>query len=165
MREAGHLLLLSGYRAPYSGEIPCGNGDGRDDVVLKHDAGFAGSWLTQSDYTMAWANLDTLQNGFSIVGCGDFDGDGTDDVLLQNGGYFGAWLVEDGSVSSWMGLGDIGNVSVEQIADFDADGIDDLRIRTAAGDLGAQLVKGADTLDWKYYGSVGPEWSTSLAAI
>ena len=49
--------------------------------------------------------------------------------------------------------------------DFDADGIDDLRIRTAAGDLGAQLVKGADSLEWKYYGSVGSEWSTSLAAI
>ena len=141
------------------------NGDGRDDVVLKHDAGFAGSWLTQSDYTMAWANLDTLAEGFSIVGTGDFDGDGTDDVLLKNGSYYGAWIVNDGSVSSWMGLGGLGSVSVEQIADFDADGIDDLRIRTAAGDLGAQLVKGADTLQWKYYGSVGPEWSTSLAAI
>ena len=140
------------------------NGDGRDDVVLKHDAGFAGSWLTQEDYTMAWANLDTLQDGFTIVGCGDFDGDGTDDVLLQNGGYYGAWIVEDGSVSSWMGLGSFSG-TVEQIADFDGDGIDDLRIRTAAGDLGAQLVKGADTLEWHYYGSVGAEWSTSLAAI
>ena len=36
---------------------------------------------------------------------------------------------------------------------------------TAAGDLGAQLVKGADNLSWKYYGSVGNEWSTSLAAL
>ena len=141
------------------------NGDGRDDVVLKHDAGFAGSWLTQYDCTMAWANLDTLADGFSIVGCGDFDGDGTDDVLLQNGSYYGAWIVQNGSVSSWMGLGDLGTATVEQIADFDGDGIDDLRIRTAAGDLGSQLVKGADTLQWKYYGSVGSEWSTSLAAI
>ena len=141
------------------------NGDGRDDVVLKHDAGFAGSWLTQSDYTMAWADLDTLAEGFTIVGCGDFDGDGTSDVLLRNGSYYGAWIVEDGSVSAWMGLGDLGSVSVEQIGDFDADGIDDLRIRTSGGDLGAQLVKGEDTLEWKYYGSVGSEWSTSLAAI
>ena len=142
------------------------NGDGQDDVVLKNnDGGFAGSWLTQSDYTMAWANLDTLTDGFSIVGCGDFNGDGTDDVLLQKGSYFGAWIVENGSVSSWMGIGELGDVSVEQIGDFDADGIDDLRIRTTAGDLGAELVKGADTVEWKYYGSVGAEWSTSLAAI
>ena len=141
------------------------NGDGRDDVVLKHDAGFAGSWLTQSDGTMAWANLDTLPAGFAIAGAGDFDGDGVDDVLLQKGTYYGAWLVANGSVSSWMGLGDLGNVTVEQIADFDGDGKDDLRIRTSAGDLGAQLVKGADTLQWRYYGSVGAEWSTRLAAI
>ena len=141
------------------------NGDGRDDVVLKHDAGFAGSWLTQSDCTMTWADLDTLPETFAIVGCGDFNGDGTDDVLLRNGGYYGAWLVEDGRAAGWMGLGDLGSVAVEQIADFDGDGIDDLRIRTTAGDLGAQLVKGADTLNWSYYGSVGSEWSTRLAAI
>ena len=141
------------------------NGDGRDDVVLKHDAGFAGSWLTQADCTMAWADLDTLPDGFSIVGCGDFNGDGTSDVLLKNGNYYGAWIVQNGNAKSWMGLGDLGSVTVEQIADFDADGKDDLRIRTTGGDLGAQLVKGADTLTWKYYGSVGNEWSTSLAAI
>ena len=141
------------------------NGDGRDDVVLKHDAGFAGSWLTQADCTMAWADLDTLPSGFEIVGAGDFNGDGTDDVLLKNGNYYGAWLVENGNAAGWLGLGDLGDVAVEQIGDFDGDGIDDLRIRMAAGDLGAQLVHGADTLEWKYYGSVGSEWSTALAAI
>ena len=141
------------------------NGDGRDDVVLKHDAGFAGSWLTQSDGTMVWANLDTLPEGFAVIGAGDFDGDGVDDVLLKKGSYYGAWLVEAGSVKSWFGLGDLGDVTVEQIADFDGDGKDDLRIRTSAGDLGAQLVRAADTLEWRYYGSVGAEWSTSLAAI
>ena len=141
------------------------NGDGRADVVLKHDAGFAGSWLTQSDYTMAWADLDTLPDGFAIVGAGDFNGDGTDDVLLQNGSYYGAWLVNNGNAAGWMGLGDLGDVTVEQISDFDNDGKDDLRIRTDAGDLGAQLVRGADNLEWHYYGSVGSEWSTGLAAL
>ena len=141
------------------------NGDGKSDVVLKHDAGFAGSWLTQSDCTMAWADLDTLPAGFEIVGAGDFNGDGTDDVLLKSGSYYGAWLVNNGNAAGWFGIGDLGNVAVEQIGDFDGDGVDDLRIRTSAGDLGAQLVRGADTLEWKYYGSVGSEWSTSLAAI
>ena len=64
-----------------------------------------------------------------------------------------------------MGLGDLDDVTVEQIADFDGDGKDDLRIRTASGDLGALLVKSTDTLEWAYYGSMGNEWSTSLAAV
>ena len=81
------------------------------------------------------------------------------------GNYYGAWLVQNGNAAGWFGIGDLGNVAVEEIADFDADGKDDLRIRTANGDLGAQLVKGEDTLQWKYYGSVGQEWSTGLAAI
>ena len=141
------------------------NGDGRDDVVLKHDAGFAGTWLTQADGTVAWADLDTVSDGFAVAGSGDFNGDGVDDVLLKKDTYYGAWLVQNGSVASWMGLGDLGDVTVEQIADFDGDGKDDLRIRTSAGDLGAQLVRAADILEWRYYGSVGSEWSTSLAAI
>ena len=141
------------------------NGDGRDDVVLKHDAGFAGSWLTQEDGTMAWADLDTLPDGFEIVGTGDFNGDGTDDILLKSGGYYGAWLVQNGNAAGWMGLGNLGDVTVEQIADFNGDGVDDLRIRTAAGDIGAELVMGADTLDWHYYGAVGSEWKTGLAAL
>ena len=141
------------------------NGDGRDDVVLKHDAGFAGSWLIQEDGTPMWADLDTLPEGFEIVGAGDFNGDGTDDVLLKSGGYYGAWLVQNGNAAGWFGLGDLGDATVEQISDFNGDGVADLRIRTAAGDLGAELVMGADTLEWKYYGSVGSEWSTGLAAL
>ena len=141
------------------------DGDGRDDVVLKHAAGFAGCWLTQSDCTMAWADLDTLPEGFEIVGAGDFNGDGTDDVLLKQGTYYGAWIVANGNASSWMGLGDLGDRDVEQIGDFDGDGIDDLRVRTAAGDLGAMFVRGEDDLVWHYYGPVGSEWSTRLASL
>ena len=143
------------------------NGDGLSDIVLHHTTGgFAGSWLTQENGSVEWANLDTLNSGFEIVGCGDFNGDGIDDVLLKNGNYYGAWLVKEGSASDWMGLGFMtaGNV-VEQIGDFSGDGVDDLRIRTDSGSLGALLVQGEDNLKWSYYGSVGKEWGTALSAL
>jgi len=141
------------------------NGDGRDDLVLKHDAGFAAGWLTQDDCSIVMSDLDLIPDGFSIVGLGDFNGDGTDDVLLQSGSYYGAWLVQNGNVAGWMGLGDIESGTVEEIADFNGDGVDDLRIRTEAGELGAQLVTGADMLEWQSYGSVGEEWKTCLATL
>ena len=43
--------------------------------------------------------------------------------------------------------------------------VEEKSVRTMAGDLGTQLVMGEDNLSWKYYGSVGREWSTSLAAL
>ncbi|MBR4666956.1 MAG: hypothetical protein IKO93_24025, partial [Lentisphaeria bacterium] len=89
----------------------------------------------------------------------------TEDVLLKTGNYYGAWLVNNGNAAAWFGIGDLGDVTVEQIADFNADRIADLRIRTAAGDIGAELVMGEGSLDWKYYGSVGAEWKTGLAAL
>ena len=140
------------------------NGDGIDDVLIRAD-GFAGCWIIDADRKCTWSGFDSLPNDRMILGVGDFNGDGTDDVLLKKGNYYGAWLVRNGNAGGWFGIGDLGSVAVEQIGDFDGDGRDDLRIRTAAGDLGAQLVRGADTLEWKYYGSVGPEWSTALAAI
>ena len=140
------------------------NGDGISDLVLQNDSGAVAGWLVQSDRTVTCTDLGAPA-GFSVVGCGDFDGDGTDDVLLQNGSYFGAWLMQDGHATGWFGIGDLGDVTVEQVADFDGDGRDDLRMRTASGDLGAHLVRGADCTVWEYYGSVGAEWSTSLAAL
>lgn len=140
------------------------NGDGRDDIVLRHEAGFAGTWLTQENGKVKWADLDTLKSDTEIIGAGDFNGDGVDDVLLKKGDWVGAWIVEDGSVTDVMGIGNVKH-DIEQIADFDGDGIDDLRIRSEYGDLGVIYVKGADTTEWKYFGSVGDEWKTGFSAL
>lgn len=141
------------------------NGDGLDDIVVRHDAGFAGTFLTQKNGTVKWANLDTLASNMTIVGTGDFNGDGVDDVLLRNesNGWVGTWLVEDGRVDGFMGLCTNKN-DIEQIADFNGDGIDDLRIRSGS-DVGVLYVNGADDTTWQYFKSVGKEWDTSFAAL
>ncbi len=141
------------------------NGDGMDDTVVRHDAGFAGTFLTQADGTVKWKNLDTLSDDMAIVGTGDFNEDGVDDVLLQNksNGWVGAWLVEDGSVAGFMGICKNKN-TIEQIADFNGDGIDDLRVRAGA-DIGVLYVNGADDTTWQYFKSVGTEWDTSTSLL
>ncbi|MBE6379035.1 MAG: hypothetical protein E7051_09515 [Lentisphaerae bacterium] len=140
------------------------NGDGRDDIVLRHDAGFAGCWLTLEDGTVQWSSLDTLSSDMQIVGAGDFNGDGIDDVLLQKGDYFGAWIVRDGRAVKWMGLGRHAG-TVEQIADFNDDGIADIRLRLDDGSIGALTVAGTDDISWNNFGSVSSSWGTSLIAL
>ncbi len=142
------------------------NGDGIDDLVLYDSQdGNSGVWLLGGEQPV-WADLDKLSDSQSILGIGDFNGDGIDDVLIYNSNdrTVGAWLAKDGSISSWMNLGQVEeDASVEGIADFNGDGIADLQIRTDAGDIGALLVNGENDMTWKYYQSVGSEWTSKLA--
>ena len=143
------------------------NGDGIDDLVLYDSQdGNSGTWLLGGEQPVVWADLDKLSGSQSILGTGDFNGDGIDDVLIYNSSdrTVGAWLAKDGGISGWMTLGQLEEgASIEGIADFSGDGIADLQIRTDAGDIGALIVNGENDMTWKYYQSVGDEWTSKLA--
>ena len=115
------------------------------------------SRVIKEDGTPEWAGLDSIAN-VETCGVGDFNGDGIDDVLVRNGEWVGAWIVgtdgdaSNGLVDSFIGIkGDLAaDASIEQIADFNKDGIDDIVVRTAAGDLGVLVVKGSESTEWNY---------------
>ena len=99
-----------------------------------------------------------------IVGAGDFNADGTDDVLVKVGNYYGAWLCGNGAVTGFFGIGTF-DAEVQDIADYNADGTDDVLFRTADGIIGAALITGADASTWAQYGALGSEWSTKGVGI
>jgi hypothetical protein len=76
------------------------DGDGRDDVLWRHNDGTVTDWLGQEDGSFVGNFAATAQASHSswhIVGTGDYDGDGRDDVL---------WRHDSGIVTNWLGQDD-----------------------------------------------------------
>ena len=72
------------------------NGDGRSDILWRHENGTLTSWLGQADGTFVGnyaAGVLSLENAWKVIGTGDFNGDGRDDVLWRN---------DNGVVTNWL---------------------------------------------------------------
>ncbi|MEO5775046.1 MAG: VCBS repeat-containing protein, partial [Sphingomicrobium sp.] len=87
------------------------NGDGRDDILWRSDTGTFTNWLAQANggFVANAANVwSEVPLTWEVVGTGDFNGDGKDDVLWrQNDGLLTDWLATAGggyqanSANSW----------------------------------------------------------------
>jgi len=113
------------------------NGDGRGDLLLRHDNGAVTNWLGQADgsfFSNHAAASYTLPAGWDVAGVGDFNGDGRDDLLLRH---------DNGTITDWLGQANGGFLSnhaaanyplatawdVASVGDFNGDGRDDLLLR------------------------------------
>jgi hypothetical protein len=119
------------------------NGDGRSDILWRHDDGRLTDWLGTAAggyLTNAPNSLYSVTTDWQVAGTGDFDGDGRDDILWRN---------TDGRITNWLGAGAGGffdNVAqgfnavtldwqIAGVGDFDGDGRDDILWRNADGRL------------------------------
>jgi hypothetical protein len=118
------------------------NGDGKDDILWRSNTGHLSDWLGTA--SGGFANNDTnaatwAPTNWQIVGTGDFNGDGKDDILWRDG---------NGTVTNWLANGTGGFAastafstvvptewSVAGIGDFNGDGKDDIAWRDHAGHL------------------------------
>jgi hypothetical protein len=119
------------------------NGDGRDDLLWRHFDGTISNWLgtATGGFTIndanAWA---TISNAWKIVGTGDVNGDGIDDII---------WRHLEGTLSNWLGT-EAGSFTINDGAaftnvstdwqvtgtgDFNGDGHDDILWRHSNGTI------------------------------
>jgi Ca2+-binding RTX toxin-like protein len=133
------------------------NGDGREDVLLRNDNGTLTDWLGA-------ANGAFVDNGaavkvgvaldWHVVGIGDFNRDGRDDILWRNdSGMLSSWLA---TASGGFASGASVNVTLQwKIAgtgDFNGDGYGDILWRNDSGQVN----------DW--LGTASGGWSDNAAA-
>ena len=117
------------------------NGDGRTDILWQNTNGQITDWLGQANgsFTGNGANFNTaISSDWHIVGTGDFNGDGIDDILWRN---------DNGTVTDWLGQANgsfVGNGAnfntaissdwhIVGTGDFNGDGIADILWRNDNG--------------------------------
>ena len=120
--------------------------DGFDDILWRNNVGDVGTWLGTSngsfEYNVA-GGIRAASHEWHVVGVGDFNGDGYDDIL---------WRSETGEIGNWLGDASGGftpnnahvvTLSVDwhvvAVGDYDEDGHADILWRHESGDLAEWL--------------------------
>ena len=87
-------MLPAGWHVDGTGDF---NGDGRSDVLLRHDNGSITEWLGQAGGNFTWNAAATygLGTAWHVDGTGDFNGDGRADRFRAMS-----------SVTNWLGEAD-----------------------------------------------------------
>jgi hypothetical protein len=117
-----------------SGRFRDFNGDGYPDMIWRNEAaGDTAVWLLDDTFpttgwflegrTLLYRRLDWTPTHF-----GDFDGDGTTDIVWRNAttGETALWLITDGSMREGSIVMTDAAWTVTHVADFDGDGTSDL---------------------------------------
>ncbi|MEW6643209.1 MAG: FG-GAP-like repeat-containing protein [Pseudomonadota bacterium] len=121
-------------------------GNGVSDIFWQNtSSGAVGEWLMAGGGSGQIASAPNLGNasGITILGTGDFNGDGVADVLIeQSDGTLGEWLMSNGQIAAAPGLGTMAaDVKVAAIGNFAGNGIDDIFWQnTSTGQIGEWLM-------------------------
>jgi hypothetical protein len=123
------------------------NDDGYDDVLWRGENGEIGTWQANADGAFSYnaiAGIVAASADWQIVGVGDFDDDGRDDILWRNSvGDVGTWLGTMGGGFSYNSAAGTMASSylwhVVGVGDFNGDGHDDILWRSDSGEIGNWL--------------------------
>ena len=77
----------------------------------------------------------------------DFNGDGSNDLVIQGAGFAGIWSMNNTSVTSWAGLPSTNGGKIVGVGDFNGDGKNDLVIQ-GAGFAGIWSMNNTSVASW-----------------
>jgi autotransporter-associated beta strand protein len=136
--------------------------DMKGDIFWRNiSTGEVGMWVMNGTTVTKSMDFGAVPLTWTIAGIGDFDGNGSTDILWRdNLGNVGVWLMSGTSILSTAVLGEVPlNWNIAQTGDYNGDGKSDILWADASGDVGVWFMNGATPSSSLIYGNVGTAWT------
>jgi hypothetical protein len=144
------------------------NGDGYADILWQDGSGNYSIWFmtrtagsSPSTSVLSTATVGNVPTTWSVVGTGDFNGDGKSDIVWRDtAGDVAIWLMNGAAVSSAAELGNVPTTwSIVQTGDYNGDGMSDLLWRDASGDTAMWFMNGTTVASTAGVGNIPTNWT------
>ena len=137
------------------------NGDGRLDILWRHDSQGVHAWLLNGTGTIGGGAIGPAGPDATIAGIGDFNGDGRADILWRQGsGAVSLWLMNGTSVSASGAAGSAtADWTIAGVGDFNGDGRADILWRHSSGSVAVWLMNGTSMISSGVSGAAGTDWT------
>jgi len=134
------------------------------DILWRNTSGELALWQV-NDQTVQSTDYGIVPGNWAVQGMGDFNGDGTLDILWRDtgGGTVAIWFLNsNGSVQSTVSIGAVPIATtwtIAETADFNGDGNSDILWIDGSGDLAIWFMNGGAVSSTASLGSVGTTWA------
>lgn len=136
------------------------DGDGRFDILWRHDAGGLALWLMDGATVKLASTLGTVTTDWNVAGVGDFDGDCKADILWRHAtGIVALWLMNGSSIKATTSIATVGNEwQIVGVGDFDGDSKSDILWRHTGGGAALWLMNAGAVKSTSNLGTVTSDW-------
>ena len=131
------------------------------DIIWRDTSGDVAFWAMNGASVASSVAVGTLSNTWSIVGKGDFLGNGNLDLLWRDtSGNLAMWLMTNGVLTSNVPLGNVPTTwSVAGTGDYNGDGRADILWRDTSGNVVVWIMNGANVTSAAYIANIPTNWS------
>jgi len=136
------------------------------DIFWRNTAtGDVGMWVMNGTTVSKTADLGVVPSTWSIAALGDFDNNGSTDLLWRDtSGNVGLWLMSGATVLSTSVIANVPtNWTIANTGDYNGDGKSDIMWMDNAGNVGVWLIDGSSVSATAGLGNVGTTWSVQVA--
>jgi hypothetical protein len=120
-----------------------------------------GMWVMNGANVVQTVDFGSVPATWKIAGVGDFDGNGSTDILWRDtSGNVGIWLMNGTQILSSKVLGNVPTSwNVAETGDYNGDGMSDILWLDTSGNVGAWFMNGTTVSSTTQYGNVGTTWT------